>query len=103
MINFHMGVFWKGLEFLHGDIRRTQFIMTNGHGNDRIPHNEIITLRNNADYVIRECAVKLAPRETNQVCVELEGFLNLPEHMITYQDLHTRLEWLLASIEYWAK
>jgi hypothetical protein len=41
--------------------------------------------------------------ETNQACVAAEGILDLPEAMITYQDVNDRLQKLLEAIEYWAK
>lgn len=103
MINFHMGLFWNGLEIIQQDIRRTGFVVASGHGNERIPHNEVVTLKNNADFVIKECAAKIAQRETNQACVELEAILDLPEAMVTYHDVHDRLEKLLSVIEYWTK
>src|ERR1700730_14655145 len=49
------------------------------------------------------CANKLASLDTHQACLDLEGFLNLPENMISYDLLYERLERLRSELEYGVK
>jgi hypothetical protein len=82
MINFGLGSFWAGLEFLHHALRQAQLAVTSGHGNDKVDVARHRLIKNNVEFAIRECAAQLVLTETNQACLALENLFSL------YRDRH---------------
>jgi hypothetical protein len=76
MINFEFASFWLGLEYLHQQIRQTQFVVSAGHGDDKVDLAQRSIIKNNISLSMRECGVRLCADATNQACLEIESLFN---------------------------
>jgi hypothetical protein len=90
MINFDMGSFWTGLEFLTQELRLTSYAAENKDGQvDEAQHSRIQT---NVNFTIRECAAKLLLMDANTACLKLENLFNRYQYAkYTYGEFSCRV------------
>jgi hypothetical protein len=101
MINLSFGVFWRGLEYLHEELRRARFVVEAGDGNKIIESNTITQIQTKIEMVMRDCAA-LVPDDTSKACIDLEDFFRLPFNKC-YVDLYDRLERFRGDLEHGLK